>query len=89
MFVCKVKVHYIASKPVFLSSPALAGCNPVPSSLPLHLESLVSVQAEGGELAGAVTMGGAGGKQRRLSENKVTMYEGRIFVDFLDFVPRV
>ena len=63
----------VCEEPVFLSVPALAGRNPVPSSLPLHLESLIGVQAEGGELAGAVTMRGAGGQQRGLSENKVCM----------------
>ena len=61
----------IFSKVFFaLCVPALAGRDPVPGSLPLHLERLVGVQAEGGELAGALTVGGAGGQQRGLPGNK-------------------
>ena len=61
-----------------LFTPALAGCNPIPGPLPLHLESLIGVQAEGGELARALTMGRAWAKQGRLPEDQVRV---KIYID--------
>ena len=78
LFVCVRSKSIIASKFFCVCVPALAGRNPVPGSLPLHLERLVGVQAEGGELAGAVTMRRAGGQQRGLPENKVIMSEQNV-----------